>query len=938
MAACVQPAGSTDEAGPVTPIDALGLPDPVVLVLAEGETDAAINNARGHLFERFVARLLQIYGYNKPTQQHRNITRDGIELDVSATHGMTGHSAIAECKAYISPVTAAMLGSFHSKLVTTRYASPHTQGFFVALPRLTSNGQEQADLIAANDSSFRVLAADNVVELLKSSQTIVECPTPGLLTSDPAVVVTEHGVHAACLDLDPVTRKPSRTLVWAPHGPVPTPVLESLSKSPYTQTAPVFDARETHPIGTSAPQVLPDPDPVIVTVAGSQSDFEYQLPASPRFFVGRKQLVESLGQALDTHAAVVVLNAQSGWGKSSAALRLQELTIDRGGYALIVDSRTASYRRFVTDALSRAAQEAECKGVLALPSDASWASLPSALRTLRDAIWHGGPLVVFFDQFENIFRDESLTREFRDLALSARDLADRLLVGFAWKTDLVGWTENHPYQLRDEIRGNATVLTLGPLGPAEVDTLLRRLEKALGQALARDLRTRLREYSAGLPWLFKKLAGHLLREVEGGATQEQLASEALNVQNLFDADLAELGPTEQEALKHIARHAPISISEVMERVNGPVVETLVHRRLVVQVGERLDTYWDIFRDYLNNGRIPIEDSYILRQSPTSVARLLREVLLDQGNSRVPDLANRMGTSEPGVFNLSRELRLLGATSYEPLRVRILPDIWNADDREQEIRRRVAGSLRRHRSYSAFLALADRTGGVSLPTYARALQSLFPAVDVTDSTWVGYARVHLLWFEYAGLALGRGAQWHPAPEGSPGTGELLGGRVIRRVKGGWPHDPAGPAIRLLRDIAASPAIPHLTAPRSAARSLLILGAIGVNSPERDGDYHLTDPSLVVDGEVVPDKLRALMKAVAGVSEGIAVLEEDPRARPEVVGAAVKAALTADWALATTRGVGKHLRSWASHAGLNVLQVSRISRQHADQDGTLFDVGD
>jgi len=120
--------------------------------------------------------------------------------------------------------------------------------------------------------------------------------------------------------------------------------------------------------------------------------------------------------------------------------------------------------------------------------------------------------------------------------------------------------------------------------------------------------------------------------------------------------------------------------------------------------------------------------------------------------------------------------------------------------------------------------------------------------------------------------------------------------------------------------------------------LILGAIGVNSPERDGDYHLTDPSLVVDGEVVPDKLRALMKAVAGVSEGIAVLEEDPRARPEVVGAAVKAALTADWALATTRGVGKHLRSWASHAGLNVLQVSRISRQHADQDGTLFDVGD
>ena len=124
-----------------------------------------------------------------------------------------------------------------------------------------------------------------------------------------------------------------------------------------------------------------------------------------------------------------------------------------------------------------AALDAETAGVLKLRSNASWASLSSSLRTLKEARWSGGPLVVFFDQFENVFRDESLTREFRDLCLSARDLSDHLLIGFAWKTDLVGWTENHPYQLRDEIRTNATVLTLGPLGVQEVDTLLTRIRE-----------------------------------------------------------------------------------------------------------------------------------------------------------------------------------------------------------------------------------------------------------------------------------------------------------------------------------------------------------------------------------------------------------------------------------------------------------------------------
>ncbi|MGW2993101.1 nSTAND1 domain-containing NTPase [Streptomyces sp. NPDC001193] len=569
-----------------------------MVILAEGETPSATANARGHLFEKFIAKVLERLGYEEPRTENLNVTSDGIEIDVVALHRLTRRQAIVECKAYSSPVPAKELVAFYGKLNTERLVQDDSNldGFFFALPRTTQQGAEKAHAIEAKDSHFRYLNADATSRV--AHQAGLTSPPPeqlrSLIVSDPAIIVTEYGIYSCLKSLDPDTRTTAEIVVWAQVGQVPAVALDLVKHSDFAGGASVRDARAQ----AAAPaQTSHRADGAfIVEVRGSESDFEYQLPASPKYFIGRRKVISEIEEILLRGSSVVVVNAQSGWGKSSLALRMKESARKLGGLCIVFDTRTASSQEYVARALRKVATHAEENGMLELPAEASWASLASSLDTLKAAKWWpgAGPVVVFFDQFENIFNDELLTREFRNLALGVHELGSPISVGFAWKTDLVGWTEAHPYRLRDEIRSNARVIQLSPLGPSEVDALLKRLEQQLGAKLVRDLKERLREYSQGLPWLFKKLAGHVLREVSSGTTQSQLVSEALNVQSLFEKDLSELSPNEREGVYQIARYAPVPVSEAMEMVPAEVVQTLLNRRLIVQVGEKLDTYWDIF--------------------------------------------------------------------------------------------------------------------------------------------------------------------------------------------------------------------------------------------------------------------------------------------------------------------------------------------------------
>ena len=265
-------------------------PDPIILILADGDSDGAVSHKRGHLFEQFTGRLFEKFGYEEPTRDRLQVYAHGIELDLRLRHRLSGTVAIIECKAYSSPVRAAAATSFYATLSAAKLDDPAAQGFLVALPRLTAEGKAVTDKVQVVDKNLHVLIANDVADALSGGDLIEELSESPIRLTDAALVITEHGLFSAAIEIDDVSRLGIAVRVGQKTGQgVPSPVVRLLEQSDYARGLPVLEVKRgfaqlRNGESGAASHASQEPDPVIATVAGSTSDFEYQLPAAPRYF------------------------------------------------------------------------------------------------------------------------------------------------------------------------------------------------------------------------------------------------------------------------------------------------------------------------------------------------------------------------------------------------------------------------------------------------------------------------------------------------------------------------------------------------------------------------------------------------------------------------------------------------------------------------------
>lgn len=628
------------------------------------------NDQRGSFFEDFIGDLLRPMRF--AVEKRLRVT--GMEIDLLAKSLDQPRKILVECKAQRDALSADVITKLLGN-VTIRGAD---SGWLFATSDLGKDGRGQWEEIQGQPhlaAKFMWFPPERILSILLDQRTIVD-PQGALLRLSP--------------DSDNLG---DSTLIWAPSGkfwliellhdglPASYTVLNAedgsaLDEIQATGVAGLsdrFSALAFQDVRASSASCYQTPAPSPIARVVSGDTWDDLRPARPNDFVGRDDLIRDIFQFVEqvrignTATRTFAVQGPSGWGKSSLVIKLVDL-VGKGRRITncsltAVDSRSATSAAFVSGAIRLALNDAASAGLLDNPNH-DIVSLthpldsPDISSAAEQLTRNHSVVVLIFDQFEELFTKEALFETFNAIRELSVDLDAKqfpFVLGFAWKTD-VSLPQQHPaYHLWHSLADRRKDFRVRQFGTPDISKVITHAQRQIGLSLVPALRTRLIEQCQGYPWLLKKLLVHVAKRLGAAASQYELLERELDVQALFEEDLAGLATDQIRCLKYVAERAPAYVTEVEEHFSSEIANFLLSKRLLVRSGLNYVIYWDIFRDYLVEGRAPqIPWTRTFQRDPNSAVQAVKCVSQEQPISakRIADL---LGGSERGWVNVMSDL-------------------------------------------------------------------------------------------------------------------------------------------------------------------------------------------------------------------------------------------------------------------------------------------
>lgn len=726
----------------------------------------ASNKAKGNCFETLVRNLLSLHQYDI----RGNINFAGMEIDLVAEQKHTKETLYVECKAK-EKVSSDELSKFAFNVSFKKV----DKGYFFRTQELES--QAGALLIEIKKrfeyKNLTFFEPNEIIEMLEGGNMIFE-PLSSLVNyviSKRILAITYFGDFFIYL-INESNALPTKFIaVDAKRNDkkVIPEQIQLLQNSIAEISSLSLIENYSNYVSNSSEQNNQLLLETISEVQESENWYDY-LPASSKrnHFVGRDdirtKILSYFKEIRDksSEKRIFYLNGKSGWGKSSLVLEIKERCSNKHYkkkfFGIAIDTRSATSDNFVALSFKKLINSAIESGFIkkdifhqeiSFTSNNDLLSSESIKTLLEKLKLSGKYLVLIFDQFEDVFRKKDFFKTFYKFLSDVTDSKPNLIIGFSWKSDFFIQSDDPAYHIWQQAKEQAREFTITEFGEKEIDGIIRQLEGSVGE-LDKGIKDRIKESSQGLPWLTKKLCIHIFDQIQSGLSKENLIEANLNILDLFKKDEERLESKELKALKLIAKKAYdgnfFDETEVGDIVESDTIMSLLHKRLIIRSGANYNIYWDIYRDYLVTGIIPlIGESYLLRQ-PVNLC--LEVLLLFQPNESLPieTILERhpKGISADTLYNILIELRNLGIVQKNG-------DYYIINNQIEISKEGFINFITaKFQNYTPYLKLKNlNKNKIAKSDVVQILKSTFKQ-EFQDTTWEYYANYLISWILFSGL--------------------------------------------------------------------------------------------------------------------------------------------------------------------------------------------
>ena len=711
---------------------------------------------KGAFFEKLCADILKKQSYEITNSEMR---RTGMEIDIQAKHAPSGKTVYVECKFYNSKkVDASVVDLCFAQATRAKIDR-------IALFSTSKLGKEAQGAYEAyremQDCDYSFYGLEEILTALIVSGKVSNYEDLKLETNITHATLLIHP-ELPFTWLFQATRDgiADHLLAYAGKHKVDCDHIRSiLDAQNKFENIPIisFFSSKFEPGQNSESLVREVISGIIVA-----DDIMDPKPCKPSDFVGRKSIQKEMWEYFEavrsntTGTRVLSLVGSSGNGKSSLVAFLSERFHNKKWknkfYLYPVDVRSARGARFVAEAVIKAFESAIADGFIEfnakfrveniedITSGISFRECDCFLNDRKRV------LIIFFDQFEEVFMKEELFGLFRAFERFALDVSSEkvnLIVGFSWRSGITLGEENPAYSMWSKLKDRRIDKKIGNFDIADSSKIVSNFESSAGIRLNKALRTRVIQQSQGLPWLLKKLCIHIFKKIKNKVSQEELLITQLQIKSLFDDDL-ERPDKDVACLKYVASHSPIDHYQTTKEFGQQTVYNLISDRLLIKTGEKVSVYWDVFRDYLITDEAPVIPwSYMPAASVNMTINTCRQIRKKQLAS-FDDLLGLSGYKKGTLINIIMDLQSFSLIkkmddgNYKAVQPRVNP--------EDIIRT----YLMNHVVYLNLSAISLKKGKkyATLDQYEDVLKDVYSNKD--GKTPQGYSAKFFGWLLFAGL--------------------------------------------------------------------------------------------------------------------------------------------------------------------------------------------